>query len=108
VRELIYVYLLFVLPYLERGSWYSSVSVAAGYRLDGRGTGFDSRRGKTFVSVRNVLCPALLSDRYIEVYFGGESGRAVNLTTDLRLLPRLIIRGSTHPLPLRLHGLVLT
>jgi hypothetical protein len=36
------------------------------------------------------------------------SSRGVKLTTHLHLVPRLRIRGATSPLPIRLHGTVLS
>jgi hypothetical protein len=42
-------------------------------------------------------------------YFpGGESGKGVKLTVHLQLVPRSRKCGSIHPLPIRLHGVVLS
>jgi hypothetical protein len=75
-----------------------AVGIATGYGLGGGGVGVRVPAGTWFLSPpcrpdRFWGVPSLLSNGY-----RGLSGRSVKLTTHL-LVPRSIIRESTHPLP---------
>jgi hypothetical protein len=78
----------------------TTVGIAAGYGLDNRGVGVRAL-------VRSSP-PNLLSDRQRGGSSREQSGRGVKLTIHFQLEPRSIKRGSTHPLPIRLHGTLLS
>jgi hypothetical protein len=67
----------------------SAVGIATGHGLDGRGLGIRVPVGVRFFS----------SARRPDRFRGQPIGRGVKLTIHLQLVPRLLIRGSLHPLP---------
>jgi hypothetical protein len=92
------------------GSRDNSVGIAMGYRMDGRGSIPDT--GKTLFSSpqrpdRLWGPPSLLSNGYRRFFPVGQSGRGVNLTAHLHLVPRSKLVGLHLHSPIRLNGLVL-
>jgi hypothetical protein len=90
----------------------SAVGIGTDYWLDDRGVGVRVLVGsRIFTSLcrRDRLCgpPNLLSNGYRGFLPRGLSGRGVKLTTHLQLVSRSRKYGSIHPLPTRLHGVVL-
>jgi hypothetical protein len=91
-------------------SYLSSVSIATGYGLVGRGS--IPGRGKRLVSTpqrpdRLWGPPSLLYNVYLGPFQGGLSGRGMKLTTHLRLTPRSRMVELYFHSPTRLHGVVL-
>jgi hypothetical protein len=90
---------------IKIGSQDSVVSIAISYRLDDWGAGVRVPVGSRFFSFPcypDQLCgpPDLLSNGYRGYFLGGGlSGRSVQLTTHLQLVPRSRKCGSIHPLP---------
>jgi hypothetical protein len=92
----------------------SVVGIATGYGLDDRGVGVQVSVGSRIFSSLNRPDrlwgpPNFLSNGYRWLILRGKawSGRGVKLTTHLQLVPRSRKCGSIHPLPIRLHGVVL-
>jgi hypothetical protein len=90
----------------------SVADIATGYGLDDRETGVRVPVGsRIFSSPRRPDrlwgTPNLLSNGYRGLFPQGYSVRGVKLTTNLQLVPRSRKRGAIHPLPIRLHGVVL-
>jgi hypothetical protein len=86
--------------------WDGAVGIATGYGLDGRGVAVRVPVGARFPPGRFWGPPSLISNGYGGLFTWGYSGRGVKMTIHLQLVPRLRIRESMHPLPIRLHGIV--
>jgi hypothetical protein len=89
----------------------SSVDIAMGYRLEGRGS--DPRKGKRFFSTpqssgRLWIPPGLLSYGYHRLFLQRYGRRSVKLTTHLHLAPRLRITELYLHSCKQLHGVVLS
>jgi hypothetical protein len=81
-----------------------AVSIATGYGLDDQWVGVRVPMGARIFSSpyrpdRLWNPPSLLSNGYWGLFLQELSGRGVNLTTHLQLVPRSRKRGSIHPLP---------
>jgi hypothetical protein len=85
------------------GSRDSAVCIATGYGLDDRGVGVRVPVGlRIFSTPRRPdrLCPpTFLSTGYRGLFRREESGRGVQLTIHIQLVPRSRKCGSIHPLP---------
>jgi hypothetical protein len=83
---------------LESGSRERTVGVSTVYEMDGREVG-----------VRVLLLPSM---SFLPVPKPtepmGTRGRGLMLTTHLQVVSRSRMRGSMHPLPIRLHSVVLS
>jgi hypothetical protein len=89
----------------------STVGIATGYGLDYREVGVRVLVGsRIFTSPcrpdRLWSPPSLLYSGYRVLFPRGSSGRVLKLTTH-QLVPRSRKRVSIHPLPIRLHGVLL-
>jgi hypothetical protein len=94
------------------GSRESVVGIATGYGLGHRGVGVRVPVGARIFS--SPLCPDqpwgppnLLSNGYWGLFPREWNSRGVKLTTHFQLVPRSRKYGSIHPLPIRIHGVVL-
>jgi hypothetical protein len=90
----------------------SVLGIVNGYKMDGRGVGV---RVPVWSRIFSSPCcqdrlwgsPNLLSNGYRGYFSRGSNNRGVKVPTYLQQVPRSRKCGSIHPLPIRLHGVVL-
>jgi hypothetical protein len=100
-------------PYLASfGSRDSVVCIAIRYGLETEKSEFESRWGPEFsllqiVQTGSEVHPTSYPMGTGDSFPSGKSGRGIKLTTHLQLVPGSRKCESIHPLPIRLHGVVL-
>jgi hypothetical protein len=105
-----YEYFLLQIILLFIWSRDSVFGIATGYQQDDIGAGVRVPEGSRIFSTssRPAVGPtSLLSNGYKGAVSPGVKRQGVKLNTHLQLVPRSRKCGSIHPLPIRLHGVVL-